>query len=181
MAEILFLSCRNMNHRQHTLSLLGIILLMCFLDRSLKAQSQLIHLPDGTYIDSTGKMDTLCKDLGIYYFQVGAKYPMSSDALLQKLNAMNGSQTGLGNKSGWITFQFMIDCEGKLVRKVKLIQTDANHKAADFPMEGIDKLYQFILSLDGWKPATLQNGKYYPYHSFFSFKINHGKVERIIP
>jgi hypothetical protein len=48
-------------------------------------------------------------------------------------------------------------------------------------MEGVDKLYQFILSLNGWKPATLQNGKYYPYHSFFSFKINHGKVERIIP
>jgi hypothetical protein len=126
-------------------------------------------------------MDSVCQDLGVYYFQVGAKYPMSSDALLQKLNAMSGPELGLGNMNGWITFQFMIDCEGKLVRKVKLIQTDANHKATDFPMEGIDKLYQFILSLNGWKRATLPNNITCPYHTFFSFKINHGKVERIIP
>jgi hypothetical protein len=155
--------------------------LVLLLSTSLHAQTQLVHLSDGTYVDTSGKMDTICRDLGIYYFQVGAKYPMSSNALLQKLNVMSGAETGLGKQSGWISFQFMIDCEGKLVRNVKLVQTNANHKATDFPMEGIGKLYQFILSLDGWKRASLPNNIACSYHTFFSFKINHGKVERIIP
>jgi len=61
------------------------------------------------------------------------------------------------------------------------VQTDANYKAAAFPMRGIDKLYQFVLGLDGWKHATMPSNITHPYHTFLSFKINHGKVERIIP
>lgn len=155
--------------------------LMFCLDKPLQAQTQLIHLPDGGYIDTSGKMDTVCMDLGIYYFQVGAKYPMSSDALLQKLKATIGQETGLGKQSGWITFQFMIDCEGRLVRRVRLVQTDTNYKTTAFPFNGIDKLYQFILGLDGWKHASMPNNITHPYHAFLSFEINHGKVERIIP
>jgi hypothetical protein len=168
-------------HKSSIILFLGAIALVSLLSTPINAQTQLILSPDGAYVDTSGKLDTDCQDLGIYYFQVGAKYPMSSDSLLQKLNAMNRSETGLGKQSGWITFQFMIDCEGKLVRNVKLIQTDTNHKSADFPMEGIDKLYQFILSLSGWKRASLPNNTACSYHTFFSFKINHGKVERIIP
>ena len=160
---------------------LGIVGLLFFLDKPLHAQSQLIHLPGGTYIDTIGKMDTVCTDLSIYYFQVGAKYPMSSDTLLKKMNITLGTETGLGKQSGWITFQFMIDCEGRLVRKVRLVQTDANYKATAFPLNGIDKLYRFIISLDRWKPATMPSKVTHPYHTFFSFKIKHGKVERIIP
>jgi len=169
------------NCRKSIIIFLGANALALLLSKPLQAQTQLIHLPDGTYIDTTGKMDTVCTDLGIYYFQVGAKYPMLSDTLLKKLNTTLGKETGLGNQSGWITFQFMIDCESRLVRKVRVVQADANYKATAFPMDGINKLYRFILSLDGWKPATLKNGKTYSYHTFFSFKINHGKVERIIP
>ena len=154
---------------------------MFFLDKPLQAQTQLIQLPDGAYIDTSGKMDTVCMDLGIYYFQVGAKYPMSSDTQLKKLNAILGPETGLGNQSGWLTFQFMIDCEGRLVRRVRLVQTDANYKTTAFPLNGIDKLYRFIISLDRWKPATMPSKVTHPYHTFFSFKIKHGKVERIIP
>lgn len=169
------------NYTIHIISFVCTVAIVLLFNAPLQAQTQLIHLPDGTYIDTTGKMDTTCTDLGIYYFQVGAKHPMSSDTLLKKLNATLGPETGLGKQSGWITFQFMIDCEGKLVKRVRLVQTDANYKAAAFPMNGIYKLYQFVLGLDGWKHATLPSNITHPYHTFLSFKINHGKVERIIP
>ncbi len=148
---------------------------------AFSGRAQLIDLPDGQYVDTTGHLPAGCKDAGIYYYQVNRKYPQSSDQLLKLLVQNTGNALGFGDRNGWITFQFAIDCEGNMVRRVKLIQSDSAYKSAVFPADGINRLYAFILSLDEWKPLVSGNGIKYPYRSFFSFKITHGKVERIIP
>jgi hypothetical protein len=158
------------------------ILIFCLaILNSVCVNAQPIELLDGQYIDTTGQLGAGCKDAGIYYYQVNRKYPLSSDQLLKLLKQKTSNDLGFGASSGWITFQFTIDCEGKLVRRVKLIQSDSKYLPSVFPTEGILKLYEFLLSLHDWKPVVSDIGTGYPYRSFFSFKIIHGKVDRIIP
>ncbi len=158
-----------------------ILILFLAMLYSVSGSAQPIELPDGQYIDTTGHLGAGCKDAGIYYYQVNRKYPQSSDQLLKLLMQNTSNDLGFGDRSGWITFQFTIDCEGKLVRRVKLIQSDSKYLPSVFPADGIDRLYGFLLSLHEWKPVVSDIGTGYPYRSFFSFKLTHGKVDRIIP
>jgi hypothetical protein len=158
-----------------------IAFLIVLLFACLSSRAQLIHRSDGEYIDTTGRPGLDCKEIGLYYYQVGAKYPRSSRQLLLMLTDSYGNDMVFGNQSGFITFQFVIDCEGRLVKHVKVLQADMNYLPTQFPYQAIKELYTFILSLADWKKIVLNDGKSYPYHSFFTFKIIDGKVKSIIP
>ena len=123
-----------------------------------------------------------CQQKNVFYYQFGAKYPESSISILKKAQAFISNYKNNFSGNGYITFQFIIDCSGKIQPKIKVLQTDEHYKKIYFEKDFINQLFTFIKTLDKWKIARINN-KEVPlaYHAFITFKIQDGKVVSIIP
>ena len=132
-------------------------------------------------MDTTTYHNTKCKDYNAYYYQVGGKYPQNSSSLLKEvqISFQNNKEIYLG--SGYITFRFIVDCEGKLMQKVQVLQTDEKYKSYHFNKTLVNELFAFLKTLNKWKIAKLKNGETILYRAFITFKIRNGKVINIIP
>jgi hypothetical protein len=147
---------------------------------SLNAFAQNIILPDGEYMDTTSNHDTKCKDYNNYYYSVGGKYPKSSSTVLKDVQLFLVKKNNIYPGSGYITFRFKIDCEGKQMQKVQVLQTNEKYLKHQFDKKLVDELFVFLRTLSQWKIATME-GKAYLYRAFITFKIKNGKVINIIP
>jgi hypothetical protein len=138
-------------------------------------------LPDGEYMDTTSTQNEKCPKQYAYFYSVGGKYPENSTSLLKKVQTFLQQQNENYVNSGYITFRFMIDCEGKRIAKTQLLQTDENYAAFHFEKKLVDELYSFLKTLDKWVSAKSTDGNTYSYKAFLTFKIKNGKVINIIP
>ncbi len=147
------------------------------------AYGQNFTLPDGEYTDTTTTDDALCKDYNVYFYQGNGrgKYPESSSTTLNEVQSFlkrkNSSYTG----SGYITFQFMIDCSGKKMNKTRVLQTDEKYRNYHFDKALVEELYSFLNTMDKWEIFKNKAGQTFPYKAFISFKIKNGKAVNIIP
>ena len=121
-----------------------------------------------------------CDTLPVYaYFQVKGKYPESSQSLAGRADAVLSGHKTATDAYGHITFQVLIDCEGKIAA-VKLLQTNTRYEQCQFPEQLVDGLYGFLRSLKGWKQAT-KAGRRVNYSAYLSFKIEGGHVVQVSP
>ena len=157
------------------------LLIIFFIFTYFSAPAQNYTLPDGEYMDTTSNNTTTCKDHDTYYYQVGGKYPKSSSTLLKEVQLFLQVNHEVYTGSGYITFRFQIDCEGKMMQKVQVLQTDNSYLVSHFNKTLVNELFTFLKSLDKWKIAKAKNGETFPYRAFLTFKINNGKVINIIP
>jgi len=153
------------------------VLLLC----SKQSQAQNFILPDGEYMDTTFAQNEKCPPQYAYFYSVGGKYPENSTSLLKKVQAYLQQKNEAYTNSGYITFRFMIDCEGKRVPQTEVLQTDEKYAAFHFEKNLVDELYSFLKTLDKWIVAKSTNGNAYAYKAFLTFKIKNGKVINIIP
>jgi hypothetical protein len=152
-----------------------------FLLFSIQSNGQIFFLPDGEYMDTTNTLNESCNSHFPYYYQVGCKYPRSSSTLLLEVqNFMNTINTSFSG-SGYITFRCGIDCEGKKLSKVEIIQVDEYYKNYHFNKVLIHELFTYFKSLNKWKSARSLKGLPLNYMAFITFKIHDGKVVNIIP
>jgi hypothetical protein len=153
----------------------GLCVLLCAL-----SEAQIISLPEGEFMDTTHTLNRKCEDLNIYYYQIQAKYPISSDTLAKEAQAFLEitGRTFLG--SGYITFRRNMDCEGKPMKRVRVFQTDQEYQNYHFEDALVKILYAHFESLKQWKPATYGARKFY-YTAYISYKIKNGKVTAVIP
>jgi len=158
-----------------------LIVLHIFILFSCKAFGQNIILPDGEFMDTTSNHDKACKDYNWYYYQVGGKYPQSSTTLLKEAQQFLLKKNESYSDSGYITFRFKINCEGKMVQKVQVLQTDEKYSSYHFDKNLVNELYTFIKTLDRWKTVKTKEGEPLLYKAFITFKIKNGKVVNIIP
>lgn len=158
-----------------------LVLCCLFLGCAFEGSAQLISLADGQYIDTSGKLPSDCPNkIPAYYYQVGGKYPRSSNTLLEKARSILDCKKVSG-ESGYLTFQFLVDCSGTIVRRVKVLQTNSLYQEKSFDFEMVNKYYNFLLTLTGWQPGLTRKGTTIPYHAFITFKIKDGTLENIIP
>ena len=138
-------------------------------------------LPDGEYMDTTNNLKSNCDTYNNYYYSLGCKYPKNSTSLLKELQVFLKNKNNRYSGSGYITFHFRIDCEGKPNQKVKVLQTDANYKTYHFDKILVNDLYLFLKTLNEWKIGLAKNGNTYSYLAFITFKIYNGKITNIAP
>ncbi len=138
-------------------------------------------LPDGEYMDTTGNLKSNCPNYAIYYYSLGCKYPKNSSSLLKDLQDFLKNKNNIYPGSGYITFRFKIDCEGRPNQKVKVSQTDTKYKICHFDKKLVNELYLFIKTLNEWKTGITRDGKVYSYLAFITFKMENGKIINIIP
>lgn len=156
------------------------ILLLLLLTASLHAQN--FVTAQGEYMDTTKSISANCAPpYKLFYYQLKAKYPVSSAILLRESNAFLKQKGGEYTGSGYVTFRFFIDCEGTMSR-VLVMQTDENYKTIHFDKAFVNDLYQYLKTMDQWKKnIDIQDIKNANYIAYISFKIKNGEVVNIIP
>lgn len=158
-----------------------LIIALCFLISFNHAFGQNHVLPEGEFMDTTTNNDTTCKDYNRYYYSVNGKYPKNSYTLLNEVLPFLKLKNNLYEGSGYITYQFKIDCLGNKIKKTQVLQTDETYKNYHFNKELVAELYAFLNSLNNWKVYKTKDGQTLPYKAFITFKIKNGKVINIIP
>jgi hypothetical protein len=151
----------------------------------ITAKGQNIITADGEFIDTTRIGNPKCGTKYVISYDHG-KYPESPAMLLKKVQDFRKRQNSVYSGSGYITFQFGIDCEGKMLKRVKVLQTDEHYKKFHFDRSFVNELYDFSKSLDKWTPATFRNGStdsiyLFTYNTYLTFKIQDGKVINVAP
>ena len=160
-----------------------VFILNCFLLFASHTYSQNFVLPDGEYMDTTTNDNATCKDYSVYYYQGHGrgKYPEASTTILKEVQSFLKIKDNSFKGSGYITFQFMIDCNGKKMKKTRVLQTDEEYNNYHFEKEFVEELYTFLNTMDKWKIFKINSGEILSYHAFITFKIKNGKAVNIIP
>lgn len=132
-------------------------------------------------MDTTMTRTPACEKAGYApYYAVQAKYPRSSETLAK------GAQTFLQGKpkhrgSGYVTFRFVVDCQGNRLPRVEVLQTDARYQQFHFPKELVNNLYAYFKTLTDWPAAVWRGEMRVNYIAYLTFKITNGKVVAVIP
>jgi hypothetical protein len=131
-------------------------------------------------MDTASSLHANCKDYNAYYYQVGGKYPKNSSTILNDVRMFLQKHNAIDSGNGYITFRFLINCEGEMQR-VQVLQTDEKYISYHFNKNLVNDLFGFLKTLDKWRIAKAKNGDTVFYKAFITFKINNGKIINIIP
>ncbi len=85
----------------------------------------------------------------------------------------------LHNESGYLTFRFVINCEGTVGRFITE-QADLNFVKKEFNSETINHLYEIVSSQKDWLPSGNENGLFDSY-VYVTFKLKDGKIIELLP
>lgn len=160
---------------------IGSIILGAFLLLINQTFAQNIVLADGEYMDTTSAQNGKCPKAYAYFYSVGGKYPENSASLLKEVQIFLQQKNQNYLNSGYITFRFIIDCEGKRLPNTQVLQTDEKYLNFHFEKDLVNELFVFFKNLDKWRIAKSKEGNTYSYKAFLTFKIKNGKVINIIP
>ena len=158
-----------------------LIIIIAHIFLSFKTFGQNIILEKGEYIDTASDQTLICKNYTAYYYQVGGKYTENSASLLKELLLFQQDKTQIDSGSGNITFRFTVNCEGEVMKKVEVMQTDEKYNLCHFQKQFVNQLFLFFKTLKKWKIVKGRNGEPLNYLAFIIFKIKNGKVINIIP
>lgn len=155
------------------------LLLLLATDEAVEAQN--FVLPYGEYMDTTVVSNAKCDDKYlIYYYHVDTKYPMSTATMMRDSKLFLSQKAKRYTGSGYITFRFRIDCEGKMQR-VRVMQTDEEYQTIHFDKSLIAELNDFIHTLDRWeKGLSAYELKNVNYIALLTFKIKNGEIVNVI-
>lgn len=156
-----------------------ILFLFTFFSETPFAQN--IILPEGEYMDTTSNLDSGCKNYEVYYYQAGGKYPRSSTTVLNEVKQFLLKSNNNYTNSGYITFRFLIGCDGYPMPKTEVLQTDEAYNKFHFDKGLVAELFSFLKTMGKWNVAKTKNGDQFAFKSFITFKIKDGKVVNIIP
>ncbi len=157
-----------------------IIIIACIF-LSSQTFGQTTFLKTDEYIDTTSDQTVKCKCPTVYYYQVGGKYPKNSASLLKELTSFQKDRPQIDSGSGNITFCFTVNCEGQVMKKVEVKQTDEKYNPCHFQKSFVNQLFLFFNTLKKWKLVKQRTGEPLNYLAFITFKIKNGKVINIIP
>ena len=143
------------------LSIIAIALLLCG-----ETFVQNFVLPVGEYMDTTSIQNEKCKNSIQYFYSVAGKYPQSSSTLLKDVQVFLQQKNKVYFNSGYITFRFIIDCEGKPTPKTQVLQTDEKYITTHFDKELVNELFAFLKTMDKWNIAASKEGAIFSYKSF---------------
>lgn len=156
-----------------------LLLALFFSCRSVSGQNYI--LPEGEFMDTVLDLEAGCKPFNAYYYSVNGKYPKSSASLLKEATLFLQNKNAAGSGSGYVTFRFRINCNGKMTKRVQVLQTDEEYKLYHFDKSFVNELFNFLSTLDEWKVPRSKKDEPFSYTAFITFKIQNGKVVNIIP
>lgn len=83
------------------------------------------------------------------------------------------------NVNGYITIRFLVNCKGES-GMFRVQQMNENYEEIIFEKKLTSKLLDFTKNLAGWIPKEI-DGKKIDYYQYLTFKIENGKISKILP
>lgn len=156
-----------------------LFLLLALLSRPALAQR--FRIGGEEFMDTTRRQNPACPPVGYArYYQVEGKYPRSSDTLLREARAFLQQQPGSPFAgSGYVTFRFVVDCQGRRLPQVQVLQTDGAYQPTHFAPALVEALYGFLQTLTEWNVAKATQPT--SYVAYLTFKLQDGKVVAVAP
>lgn len=158
------------------------LLTVCGLVLSLLANAQYSKDDRAQWLDSTLVIGRDCAPIfPIFYYELGVKYPRSSEALLKEVTTVIEAEKIQARGTGYVTFHFFVNCEGKTSR-FSVLQTSEDYRPAHFSPDLIKILYDYTRKLDQWPARIEAEGiSMLNYFAYVSYKFKDGKPVAIIP
>lgn len=113
------------------------------------------------------------------YYQVDGKYPRSSDTLIQEAQAFLQRSGVARAGSGYVTFRFVVDCQGRRLPKTQVLQTTPAYQPCHFAPALVAALYGYLQTLAEWKVAKANAPLNYV--AYLTFKLQDGNVVAVVP
>lgn len=132
---------------------------------------------DAKIDDSSFK--TCNEDRIFQYYSVGTSFKGERKAIRESIfKDLESSGVNFGNKSGYITFRFIVNCNGESGR-YRFKQVDESFLKTTFGVSEVKKLKNAVIRLKNWNAGTLKDGT--PVDSYYqiNFKIIEGEIEDI--
>lgn len=122
----------------------------------------------------------ICNEDRIFqYYSVGTSYVGERKVLRQSLyEHLKKENIDLGTKSGYITFRFIVNCNGQPGR-YRFKEVDENFFKTNFEVSEVQKLKNAVMRLKKWNAGTLKDGTSVDSYYQINFKIIEGKINDI--
>ncbi|MEM1407269.1 MAG: hypothetical protein AAGG59_10875 [Bacteroidota bacterium] len=138
------------------------------------------------HIDTTKTLDDkpfrLCNsinDLADYYnSNPDGRYLRNKNGLVKELRSSIDDRV-LAGESGFLTFRFIVNCEGEAGRFVAE-GVDLDYQPKKYPKIIIDHLYEALTRLEKWRPVII-GGRVRDAHFYVTFKLKNGEIIDIRP
>lgn len=139
------------------------------------------------YIDTLQSLDIdkpfpmcLLRD-NIYQYYVDGKsiHYLDGKSGIWKIINENLDTTKLFEESGYLTFRFIINCEGRAGRHVTE-EADLDFQPKQFSQETKDHFYSILQKMDNWFPTEYE-GERVDAYSYLTFKLEDGELIEILP
>ena len=85
----------------------------------------------------------------------------------------------LNGESGYLTFRFVVNCDGKAGRYV-MEQSSLNYTKKRFKRQTIDHLYLITKGLKNWNPSVIRDEQRDAY-AYLTYKLQNGVVTDVLP
>jgi hypothetical protein len=165
------------NQLRTTLTYLGFIFVLCSCEQKNKK-----YIHDIGYVDpntSFGDKDfKTCKEEIYEYYSsepeggyIHGKKALR-DAVLKKYSVQL-------KESGYLTFRFVVNCEGKAGRYM-IIQNNLDLEPKVFDEDLTSQLLTITQGLKEWRPVVLENEPR-DYNMYITYKLLNGKIIEILP
>ncbi len=118
------------------------------------------------------------KDVVLQYYEVGTNYKGGVKTIRKEIYSfLEKEELNFENKSGYITFRFIVNCNGETGRfRIKVI--NENLQEDKFDVLKINKLKLALKNLINWNPGKIRNSNVDSY-CLIKFKIENGKITDI--
>lgn len=139
------------------------------------------------YIDPQKTMDDvtsfkICnEDIVDYYNHDLGHFPILKGGknAMQKILDTQLDKTKLFKESGYLTFRFVVNCEGVAGRFIRE-QTDLNFQKKIFNAETVEHFYGIIKDIKDWRTTMIRKEARDAY-AYITFKLNDGEIIELLP
>lgn len=82
-------------------------------------------------------------------------------------------------ENGYVTIRFLVNCKGQSGR-FRVQEMDFDYQPKKFDPQIVEKLLTIVRELDGWIPVE-REGKKYDFYQYLSFRLERGRIVKIMP
>ncbi len=109
---------------------------------------------------------------------IPATYQGEKIAIINHFNE-NYENSILEGQNGYLTIRFIVNCKGESDR-FRVQEMDFKYQPKTFNTTIKNQLLTITKSLKGWIPPS-NDGKYFDFYQYLTFRIEEGQIKKIMP
>lgn len=161
-----------------------IVVTGCHLEKQYSATNNYLRWVDDIEFDPLidDQDFKLCKGDSsvVQYFNTGNGLEYTGEKIaIDKIFQERYDANKVKKESGLIRIRFMVNCKGETDR-FRITAMDENYNKKQFDKSITNQLLAITKTLSGWKPKE-SRGVALDYYQYLIFKVQQGKIVRILP